>query len=278
MAEEGDAEKMRLFYVALTRAKDRVYVPVALDSGKEVRLGTASPIELYLAKLQPADEALYKALPIANVKRLDRLREGGMVIREIEEGIIPVKGEADKTPSAPQKLGCAPVFNPRRLQSFSGLSQGVHNATVVTMEGESIFQSLPAGVETGQLIHELLEKIDPQTPAEAVLPRVEAITRGRRQPGLVTGTLDLLFEHEGATYLLDWKSNRLPSYGEKVLRQEMGASDYLFQAKLYAEATNRYLSRLGAPPLAGCFYVFLRGFAAGKGGVLFIEPEELRWN
>ncbi|MBM3207534.1 MAG: hypothetical protein FJZ57_02880, partial [Chlamydiae bacterium] len=44
---ESDAEKMRHLYVALTRAKKRLYVPIAIDlDQKEVELSRASSIEL----------------------------------------------------------------------------------------------------------------------------------------------------------------------------------------------------------------------------------------
>src|SRR4029078_10249249 len=50
--EEIDAEKMRTLYVALTRAKQQVYVPYIMDSSsKPVPVGDASPIELYFAKM-----------------------------------------------------------------------------------------------------------------------------------------------------------------------------------------------------------------------------------
>ncbi|NDD58443.1 MAG: hypothetical protein EBZ47_04215 [Chlamydiae bacterium] len=45
---ETDAEKMRHLYVALTRAKSKVFIPMAIDlDQKEVVLSSASPIELF---------------------------------------------------------------------------------------------------------------------------------------------------------------------------------------------------------------------------------------
>ena len=53
--EEVDAEKMRHLYVALTRAKQQVYIPHVIDtSGKPLKTGEASPIELFLAKISDA--------------------------------------------------------------------------------------------------------------------------------------------------------------------------------------------------------------------------------
>ncbi len=50
--EESDAEKMRQLYVAMTRAKYRLYVPLAFHLPSEgLRQGEASPIDLFLARL-----------------------------------------------------------------------------------------------------------------------------------------------------------------------------------------------------------------------------------
>ena len=53
VAEERDSEKMRLLYVALTRAKRRCYLPILLEmSGKSPDLGRASPIELMASSFE----------------------------------------------------------------------------------------------------------------------------------------------------------------------------------------------------------------------------------
>ena len=50
--EEIDSEKIRQLYVAITRAKHRLYLPAAFSKQpKKTTYGTASPIDIYLAKL-----------------------------------------------------------------------------------------------------------------------------------------------------------------------------------------------------------------------------------
>jgi len=50
--EEMDAEKMRQLYVAFTRAKHRLYIPVIIHGmPTNIQPGNASPIELFLARL-----------------------------------------------------------------------------------------------------------------------------------------------------------------------------------------------------------------------------------
>ena len=49
---EADAEKMRQLYVAMTRAKLRLYSPVAIvPKVKTIALGCASPMDLLLGRL-----------------------------------------------------------------------------------------------------------------------------------------------------------------------------------------------------------------------------------
>ncbi len=84
--------------------------------------------------------------------------------------------------------------------------------------------------------------------------------------GRLTGALDALFEHEGRVFILDWKSNRLPSYGPEELALCM-AEDYALQVRVYTLAVLRvlgiqtesdYETRFG-----GILYVFLRGLPEG---------------
>ncbi|MBS1765895.1 MAG: UvrD-helicase domain-containing protein [Acidobacteria bacterium] len=91
--------------------------------------------------------------------------------------------------------------------------------------------------------------------------------------GRLTGALDALFEHEGRTFLLDWKSNRLAGYGPEELDACM-AEDYALQVKVY---TGAVLKALGISDEAayetrfgGIAYVFLRGLP--EGGVWTARP------
>ncbi len=91
--------------------------------------------------------------------------------------------------------------------------------------------------------------------------------------GFLRGVIDLLFEHEGKLYLVDWKTDRLPSYDEATLRAHVDAS-YLVQVRLYALALARMTN--GDPTrFGGLLYSFLRGLrgpGAPPPGPLFSEP------
>ncbi len=90
--------------------------------------------------------------------------------------------------------------------------------------------------------------------------------------GVMTGKIDLLFQHDGRVHVLDWKGNRLEpadaprleSYSRTALDAAMDHAGYSLQALLYALATERYLrQRLGAAydrgrHLGDCWYLFVR--------------------
>ena len=85
-----------------------------------------------------------------------------------------------------------------------------------------------------------------------------------RLRGYLQGFIDLVFEHEGRWWILDYKTNQLPGYGKNEMEQAMIECDYLLQARLYAVALHRHLevNLCDYDPsshFGGCAYMFLRG-------------------
>ena len=103
--------------------------------------------------------------------------------------------------------------------------------------------------------------------------------------GLITGAIDLIFEHNGKFYLVDYKSNHLGNtlkdYRPEQLAQAMLDRRYDLQSWLYTLALHRYLQqRLPnydyANHFGGCYYLFLRGLRIQQGpdyGVHFHRPD-----
>ena len=106
--------------------------------------------------------------------------------------------------------------------------------------------------------------------------------------GFLKGFIDLVFEHEGRFFILDWKSNHLGDspahYGQEALAAAMRDQAYHLQYLLYLVALHRYLG-LRLPDydpgrhLGGAVYLFVRGVrpewhdASGKPtGVFFHRP------
>jgi exodeoxyribonuclease V beta subunit len=94
--------------------------------------------------------------------------------------------------------------------------------------------------------------------------------------GMLMGFADLVFEHAGRYWVLDYKSNHLgvddAAYTAEALDQAMAKHRYEVQAALYMLALHRLLrSRLGesydpAQHLGGAVYLFMRGIDGPASG------------
>jgi exodeoxyribonuclease V beta subunit len=102
--------------------------------------------------------------------------------------------------------------------------------------------------------------------------------------GLMTGFMDLMFEHNGKYYILDWKSNHLGNdvnnYREEGMKNAMDSSNYHLQYMIYTVALKRWLeSRLPdfdfEKHFGGVIYVFLRGVREnGDTGIYTASPDK----
>jgi exodeoxyribonuclease V beta subunit len=103
--------------------------------------------------------------------------------------------------------------------------------------------------------------------------------------GMVTGVIDLVFEHDGRFYVADYKSNllgrRFDDYAPDALHRAVLARRYDLQYLLYTLALHRYLAtRLPdyayERHMGGVFYLFLRGMRPETGparGVFCTRPD-----
>jgi exodeoxyribonuclease V beta subunit len=100
----------------------------------------------------------------------------------------------------------------------------------------------------------------------------------RARRGYVQGVVDLVFEHRGRTFFLDWKSDLLPDYSGPALRRHV-EERYQLQAQLYALAVVRLLQISGpdgyAQKFGGLCYCFVRGLEGERpdAGLYFHRPE-----
>jgi exodeoxyribonuclease V beta subunit len=103
--------------------------------------------------------------------------------------------------------------------------------------------------------------------------------------GILTGVIDLAYEHQGRFYILDWKTNHLGThendYDHAGLVNGVAAHSYQIQFSLYAAALDLYLQQVygdrweydpaKAKPGQFCFggvqYVFLRAFGLKPDGL-----------
>ncbi len=99
----------------------------------------------------------------------------------------------------------------------------------------------------------------------------------RQLEGMLVGFMDLVIEHQGRYYVLDYKSNWLPAYDAAQLQQAVLLHRYDVQYTLYLLALHRLLkSRLPDydydQHIGGALYLFLRGIDQPGSGLLQAKP------
>jgi exodeoxyribonuclease V beta subunit len=341
---ELDAEKMRQLYVGMTRAKFRLYVPVALHvKSKPLAFGTASPMDLFLARLGKdkvvSEQELYARI---EAEQGESLREYIQVSDATASFLNEESIELQKLEIAAESCELfipseiTPKWAPLYTTSFTGMAPEVEKPKQQlsppsdwSAEEKSI-HTLPAGSATGVLLHTLFEEfpykrahemlsvadclsiIEPlikepqalewkQVLAEMVFDALRApLLQGSdafcladvapermscemeflfpSAEGFIKGFIDLVFEHNGKYYILDWKSNWLGSssddYSHERLHQSMLEHHYLLQAEIYTSALEKYLSVMSECPFSNCFggafYLFLRGVGGKESGIYHI--------
>jgi ATP-dependent exoDNAse (exonuclease V) beta subunit len=188
--EAERAERLRLYYVAMTRAKERLIVSGAVDFGKNSEVPT--PIAWVLERLR-ADQELARAgdTPVELVRgdarllvRVDRFRPEPAATHEPQTdgdgqlALFAALEEVALPPAAPElpplvALPEPPLHRVRRL-SFTALSTfeqcaykyfaryalGMSERAVEVEGAEG-----PSATEIGSLVHELLEQLDLAAPA-----------------------------------------------------------------------------------------------------------------
>ncbi|MFI0435632.1 MAG: UvrD-helicase domain-containing protein [Parachlamydiaceae bacterium] len=181
--EECDAEKMRQFYVALTRAKSKLYIPIALHLPSErLYCGEAAPMDLFIARIgQPLAHSygeLYKRIKESTGEHflnfLERVGKDHFMTYTIHQNIFyapppekPLAFESPLTPPSCVKVEAKPLW----MTSFSSMSSHFQRKKEAGMvlEKHPPHQidsqikdpyTLPANSETGILIHHILEKLN----------------------------------------------------------------------------------------------------------------------
>lgn len=164
---EQDAEKVRQAYVAMTRAKHRLYIPVAIaEEGSKIDQGEAAPIELLLGRLgQPlCDEAeLYDRINTYDGSALLNFIQThpGISHEWITEPTTAASLRRLRPPTLIPPLDVCIPQRPCQAYSFTSL--------VEKKPGDERFQenqstdktvhTLPAGRDTGIIIHQILQSI-----------------------------------------------------------------------------------------------------------------------
>ena len=103
--------------------------------------------------------------------------------------------------------------------------------------------------------------------------------QARVMQGMLTGSMDLVLQHDGRYWVVDYKSNKLPRYDSATLQDAVLHKRYDVQYVLYTLALHRLLKvRLPgydyAEHMGGAVYMFLRGIDAEGAGVHVCKPPQ----
>ncbi len=247
-----EAEERRIFYVAMTRARERLILSGATPSeGPIMWLSEALSAAGVVAKTTPSSEAAREAairpLPSA------RPRPARPPERPTEVARVTTLSYS----ALNQYERCGYRFY---LERVLGLPATTPSRSVTDHE-EPIAEGLP-GTERGVLVHLLLERLDLRRPVlPAAVPddvarlvagfidsplrhRLGAARDVRREEGfafllgdaLITGVLDVVArERDGATLVVDYKSDRLEGADPAAIVE----GQYAIQRLIYALAALR---------------------------------------
>lgn len=287
--EEVESEKLRQLYVAMTRAKRRLYLPIPIES-KVAKPGTLSPIELFCQSL--SREQSWEA----ELNRLSTLTS--LTIEKITDPILLQPSLAITAEKISPSVYHLPPYKPSYVLSFTSLAPEMAKESLEPMaepNGVYTAKNLPRGTETGVIVHRIFERIfSEETTLEEIveqelgrlmlwkeaviqmvqdtlnLPlafgfclreidwkkaRAEAEFLFLAEPNYIKGFIDLLFVHQEKLYFVDWKTNWLTEYSTEKLEIAIQAHSYDLQASIYSEALRRHWGgRLG-----GAIYLFVRG-------------------
>lgn len=142
----------------------------------------------------------------------------------------------------------------------------LHDLSVSQCQKEMEF-FLP--VSAGFSAHQLDQIARQYDPLSKQAPHIQEQTL----KGMLKGFIDLLFEHEGKYYVVDYKSNHLgmmkEDYSADKMAQAMIEHRYDLQYQIYTLALHRFLSRRLSnydyeTHIGGVCYLFLRGLSSSK--------------
>jgi exodeoxyribonuclease V beta subunit len=102
----------------------------------------------------------------------------------------------------------------------------------------------------------------------------------RLMQGMLTGSLDLVLQHDQRYWVVDYKSNKLNDYAAATLQEAVLHKRYEVQYVLYTLALHRLL-KVRLPDydyeqhMGGAIYIFLRGINQSGTGVHFQRPPQV---
>ena len=176
-------------------------------------------------------------------------------------------------------------LHPQRARDAAGGNAiALQQAMLRSLLDDVLAAPLPDGIVLGEVpANRRLNELGFNLPAAGLNPaRLNGWLKAHQYPmprltfealqGYLRGFIDLVFEHGGRYYLLDWKSNHLgyarEDYGTQQVAAAMQEHGYHLQYLLYSVALHRYLGQRIAGygydrHFGGVLYLFVRGVRPG---------------
>ena len=151
------------------------------------------------------------------------------------------------------------------------------NATPLTLSQLSSEQLWPEMEFNLEVHHVNASQLDRLIQAHVFEGVPRPALQDRTMQGMLTGSMDLVLQHDGRYWVVDYKSNKLPSYDSATLQDAVLHKRYDVQYVLYTLALHRLLKvRLPdydyAQHMGGAVYMFLRGIQTDGAGVHVCQP------
>ncbi len=171
------------------------------------------------------------------------------------------------------------VTTPLPLGGWDALDAG-HAAPALTLshlQRDDMWPEMEFNLEVGHVpAHVLDQHIQAHLFQGVTRPGLQ----DRVMQGMLTGSLDLVLQHDGRYWVVDYKSNKLNGYDAATLQQAVLHKRYDVQYVLYTLALHRLLTvRLPgynyAQHMGGAVYVFLRGIQQPGAGVHVHKPPQV---
>lgn len=194
------------------------------------------------------------------------------------------QGDADTIQKMMKKIFSTPIDFPEKSFSFQEISQlSTENIEKTGREKAPNYflKEMEFQLFFGKPFNQFKEKLFNFLIDAALLPKYYKNDFNSNlifKDGFVKGFIDLVFQHQGCFYLVDWKSNhlgnQLDDYQNNLLHENMVENGYFLQAYIYLAALHRYLFfRLREnynykKHVGGFCYIYMRGLRKGSGYVV----------
>jgi exodeoxyribonuclease V beta subunit len=275
-SNEENAEALRLFYVAATRAKKRLYLPVAIDDDQKPAFPSAMELFLRVVDLKSLIARSNTMIAVEKIKMQPKAAPASQVTYQLQT-----------------KPHYIPSTQRRFFHSFSqrqeykkGVSGDIKGGKRVGTLLHALLRTL---IDSLAFSNDLLKKencriwLDEQLLGTHLEGQEEEISellsdvfhvpikhftladidwkkvRSEQEfvysdgaDSYMRGVIDLVFEYEGIWYLLDWKSSILEEYSDASLAKHAIDSRYDLQASIYRTALLECIK----PESYGGFVVF----------------------